>query len=205
MLIKKYGEMIYKLTINDNCFAGELLCQLKNRDKGTTHPEILTVNGNRSGRLCADKCKVLIRGPTLLRDMTSEYMQEVIVILNKPNTDQYANWRFKYFLAMCAFEGAGIERVTRDNKLVRTRLTTREMAFMIFCVQKSHVREEWLLLKRIMPYLEWEVLEMIMDLLSFNIGEREELNEHLEMIDDYLEKCVRKTFEGLMTEYGGDV
>ena len=185
--------MIYEL-INDNCFAGELLCQLKNRDKGTTHPEILTVNGNRSGRLCADKCKVLIRGPTLLRDMTSEYMQEVIVILNKPNTDQYANWRFKYFLAMCAFEGAGIERVTRDNKL--------EMAFMIFCVQKAQVREEWLPLKRIMPYLEWEVLETIMDLLSFNLREHEELNEHLEMIDDYLEKCVRKTFEGLMAEYG---
>ena len=30
----------------------------------------------------------------------------------------------------------------------------------------------------------------------------DEMNIHLEVIDDYLEKCIRKSFGGMMSEYG---
>ena len=58
-------------------------------------------------------------------------------------------------------------------------------------------------LQSLMPYLEWELVESIMENLAFFLKEREhEMKIHLEMIVDYLEKCVRKTFGGMMAEYG---
>ena len=67
----------------------------------------------------------------------SEYMQEVIGIIKKPNTDRFANWKFKYFVANCAFEDAGIKSVTKENKLVRTKLTTGEMDLMYKIIRKG--------------------------------------------------------------------
>ena len=136
-------------------------------------------------------------------DTTSEYMQEVIGIMDKPNTDKFANWKFKYFVANCAFENAGIECVNENNVLVRKKLTTREMDLMIFLVTKSFHKDEWNNLRSLMPYFEWELVHSIMGTLEFWLKKREvEMNIHLEVIDDYLEKCVRKTFGGMMAEYG---
>ena len=194
-------EVLYKL-IEDNCFVEELLCKLNDKDKLPTHPEMLTVNGRKGGKLCAEKCKDLISG-TRLRDTTSEYMQEVIGILNKPNSDRFANWKFKYFVANCAFENAGIESVNKDNELVRKKLTTREMDWIIFLVTKSHHPDEWHHLSSLMPYFEWELVHSIMSALDVWLESRkDEMNEHLEVIDGYLEECVRKTFGGMMAEYG---
>ena len=138
-----------------------------------------------------------------MRDTTSEYMREVIGIMDKPNTDKFANWKFKYFVANCAFENAGIERVNENNVLVRKKLTTREMDLMIFLVTKSFHRDEWNNLRSLMPYFEWELVHSIMGTLEFWLKKREvEMNVHLEVIDGYLEECVRKTFGGMMAEYG---
>ena len=86
-------EVLYQL-IEDKCYVEQLLCKLNDKDQLKTHPEMLTVNGRKGGTLCAEKCKDLISG-TRLRDTTSEYMQEVIGILDKPNRDHFANWKFK--------------------------------------------------------------------------------------------------------------
>ena len=153
-------EVLYEL-IEDKCFVEQLLCKLNDKDRLKTHPEMLTINGHKGGTLCVEKCKDPISG-TRLRDTTSEYMQEVIGIMDKRNTDHFANWKFKYFVANCAFENAGIESVNYDNVLVRTRLTTREMDLMIFLVTKSHEREEWHNIRSLMPYFEWELVHSIM-------------------------------------------
>ena len=193
--------MIYKL-IEENCYVEQLLCELNDKDRLQTHPEMLTVNGRKRGKLCAEKCKDLISG-TRLRDTTSEYMQEVIGIMEKPNTDHFVNWKFKYFVANCAFEDAGIESVNKENVLVRTRLTTREMDLTIFLVMKSHQREEWYNIHSLMPYFEWELVHSIMDSLKHWVDVRKnDMNIHLKVIDEYLEECVRTTFGGMMAEYG---
>jgi len=193
-------EIIYQL-IEENCYVEELLCELNDKEKLKTHPEMLTVTGGKLGKLCTEKCKDLISG-TRLRDIKSEYMQEVIGIMEKPNTDHFANWKFKYFVANCAFEDAGIESVNKENKLVRTKLTTREMDLMIFLVRKSIVPSEWEFGRSLMPYFEWDVVESIMFSLKHWLEERkEDMNIHLREIDEYLEECVRTTFEGMMAEY----
>ena len=195
-------EVLYKV-IDENCFVEDLLCKLNDKDKLRTHPKMLTVDGRKGSKLCAEKCKDLISG-TRLRDTTSEYMEEVIGIINKPNTDHFANWKFKYFVANCAFEDAGIEGVNGDNVLVRKKLTTREMDWIIFLVTKSQVKEdEWAHLHSLMPYFEWELVYSIMDTFEHWLSQsKDDLNKHLEVIDDYLEKCVRTTFGGMMAEYG---
>ena len=74
---------------------------------------------------------------------------------------------------------------------------------MIFLVTKSYDRDEWHNLCSLMPYLEWELVLSIMDYFELFLGEGgDEMKIHLEVIDDYLEKCVRKTFGGMMAEYG---
>ena len=68
-------------------------------------------------------------------------MQGLIGIMDKPNQDKFANWKFKYFVANYAFENAGIEGVTPDNELVRKKsMTTREMDLMIFLATKPYGR-----------------------------------------------------------------
>ena len=194
-------EVLYKL-IEEKCCVEELLCELNDKENLKTHPEMLTVNERKLGKLCTEKCKDLISG-TRLRDTKSEYMQEVIGIMEKPNTDHFANWKFKYFVANCAFEDAGIKSVTKENKLLRTKLTTREMDLMIFLVTKSFVRDEWVNLRSLMPYFDWEMVETIMYYIDHWLDpNNEDMNIHLKVIDAYLEECVRTTFGGMMAEYG---
>ena len=88
-------------------------------------------------------------------------MHRVIEVMNVPNTDKFANWSF--FFAMCGFEPVGITGVTKDNKLIRTRFTNREMDFMIFVVLKAKHTDDWSSLHRLlMPYFEWAVLKMVL-------------------------------------------
>ena len=180
-----------------------MLCELNDKEKLKTYPEMLTVNGQKMGKLCTERCKDLISG-TRLRDTKSEYMQEVIRIMEKPDTDHFANWKFKYFVANCAFEDAGIKSVTKENKLVRTKLTTREMDLMIFLVTKSFERGEWQNICSLMPYFEWERVQSIMIYIEHWLDhDKKDMNIHLKVIDAYLEEeCVRTTFGGMMAEYG---
>ena len=64
-------KVIDELIEETSCYVEELLCELNDKDRLQTHPEMLTVNGRKRGKLYAEKCKDLISG-TRLRDTKSE-------------------------------------------------------------------------------------------------------------------------------------
>lgn len=97
-------------------------------------------------------------------------------------------------MAMCGFEPVDITGVTKDNKLIRTRFTNREMDFMIFVVLKAKHTDNWTSLHRLlMPYFEWAVLKMVLYSIKIQSTEiREKLRVDWEAIDEYMESCTMR-------------